>query len=62
MLEQRWAPELLLLSTTGTTFPAALSALGPYQPTLMRATTLRSGRIVVHAWLVWLAAFAPHHP
>jgi hypothetical protein len=59
MLNQRRAPELLLLSTTGSEFPAALRALGPFKPSLIRETTLRSGHVAIHMWLVWLAAFAP---
>ncbi len=35
-----------------------LEALAPYQPRLLRATVLRSGNSVLHAWLVALGRWA----
>ena len=59
-LESRRPAELLLLSTTGAQFEAALVALGPYQPVLARTTVMRQGTTVLHAWLIVLRYFARH--
>jgi hypothetical protein len=58
MLTRRRPAQVLLLSTTGTQFPGALRALGSYRARLVRATVLRSGRVVVYAWLLTLGSFA----
>ena len=50
--------ELLLLGVTGHGFEAALRALGPYRPVLVRSTVLRHGSAVLHAPLIVLRSFA----
>jgi hypothetical protein len=59
VLDQRRPSELLLLSTTGAQFPAALRSLAPYRPRLAKATVLGSGPVAVHAWLILLGRFVP---
>jgi hypothetical protein len=41
-------------------FPATLRALRRYDPTFLRAIVLRSGDVVLHAWLISLGVFM--HP
>lgn len=52
--------ELLVFNTPN--FPATLRALGPYDPTLLRATVLKSGDYVLRAWLVSLGAYMHRDP
>jgi 4-amino-4-deoxy-L-arabinose transferase-like glycosyltransferase len=59
-LENRRPAELLLLSTTGARFEAALVSLGPYHTVLARTTVMRQGTAVLHAWLIILKSFARH--
>jgi hypothetical protein len=57
MLEQRRPAEVLLFARSAASFPAALRALSPFQPELMRTTTLRSGPAILHAWLIRLGRY-----
>ena len=57
MLRARRPAELLLYDTSAASFPAALRNLGHFQPTLVRATVLRSGALVLHVWLVRLGRY-----
>jgi hypothetical protein len=59
VLDQRRPPELLLLSTTGAEFPAAVKSLAPFHPRLAKVTVLGSGPVAVHAWLILLERFVP---
>jgi hypothetical protein len=52
MIEQRHAAQVLLLSFTGQDFAQSLTALGPFQPRLMRTAVLRSGSVALHVWLI----------
>jgi hypothetical protein len=58
VLSTRRPAELLLLGTESTGFAQALTALGPYRPTLVRTTVLRQGPVTVHLWLIFLKVFA----
>jgi Dolichyl-phosphate-mannose-protein mannosyltransferase len=60
MLSARRPAELLLYSTSAASFRAALRNLGPFQPSLVRATVLRSGPLVLHVWLIRLGRY--YHP
>ena len=57
MLRTRRPAELLLYDTSAASFPAALRNLGHFQPTLVRATVLRSGGLVLHVWLIRLGRY-----
>ncbi len=57
MLRTRRPAELLLYDTSAASFPAALRNLGHFQPTLVRATVLRSGALVLHVWLIRLGRY-----
>jgi hypothetical protein len=59
MLEARRPAEILLLSTTDTGEPAAIAALGRFDPVLLRAAALRSNDVAVYVWLFNLKAFGP---
>lgn len=52
MIEQRKAAQILLLSFTGQDFAQSLTALSPFQPTLVRTGILRSGSVSLHVWLI----------
>jgi 4-amino-4-deoxy-L-arabinose transferase-like glycosyltransferase len=57
MLRTRRPAEVLLYDTSAASFPAALRNLGHFQPTLVRATVLRSGSLVLHVWLIRLGRY-----
>ena len=57
MLRTRRPAELLLYDTSAASFPTALRNLGHFQPTLVRATVLRSGALVLHVWLIRLGRY-----
>ena len=57
MLRARRPAEVLLYDTSAASFPAALRNLGHFQPTLVRATVLRSGSLVLHVWLIRLGRY-----
>jgi Dolichyl-phosphate-mannose-protein mannosyltransferase len=57
MLRTRRPAEVLLYDTSAASFPAALRSLGHFQPTLVRATVLRSGSLVLHVWLIRLGLY-----
>ena len=57
MLRTRRPAELLLYDTSAASFPTALRNLGHFQPTLVRATVLRSGSLVLHVWLIRLGRY-----
>ena len=57
MLMNRRPAEVLLFDTSGTSFPAAIRNLSDFQPTLIRATVLHSGSMVLHVWLIRLGAY-----
>lgn len=50
-------PTLLLLSKTGSEFPAALTALQLYRPRVLRRGVLTSNSIHVHVWVLRLGQF-----
>lgn len=52
IIEQRRAAQILLLSFTGQDFAQSLTALSPFQPTLVRTGILRSGAVALHVWLI----------
>lgn len=52
--------QVVLLGSTTASFPTALHSLAPYQPTVTRTGTLRSGPLALHVWVVRLGAF--YHP
>jgi hypothetical protein len=52
IIEQRRAAQILLLSFTGQDFAQSLTALSPFQPTLVRTGILRSGSVALHVWLI----------
>jgi MFS family permease len=58
-LDTRRPAELLLFNPSDKRFPASVNALkrAGYQPVVLRRTVLRSGRIVMYAWLIRLDAF-----
>jgi len=60
ILEERTPAELLVLDTPN--FPATLSALSAFDPTVLRQTVLKSGGFMVHAWLVSLGVFVHRNP
>jgi hypothetical protein len=64
LLAQRRPAQLMLLDTSAVSFPRALQALSPYEPKLTAAATLRSGRLVLHVWLIQLNRYfrAPQSP
>lgn len=49
--------ELLLVNTTEGDFAAAVTALGPYEPTILRRGVLRSGSYTAYVWLLRLGRF-----
>jgi hypothetical protein len=55
VLLRRRPAEILVFDSVD--FSATLQALAPYEPTLLRATVLKSGTFTAHAWLVWLGAY-----
>jgi hypothetical protein len=57
MLRARRPAELLLYDTSAASFPRALRNLSHFQPTLVRATVLRSGPLVLHVWLIRLGRY-----
>jgi 4-amino-4-deoxy-L-arabinose transferase-like glycosyltransferase len=57
MLRTRRPAEVLLYDTSAASFPTALRNLGHFQPTLVRATVLRSGSLVLHVWLIRLGRY-----
>ena len=57
MLRTRRPAEVLLYDTSAASFPAALRNLGHFQPTLVRATVLRSGSLILHVWLIRLGRY-----
>ncbi len=57
MLKLRRPAEVLLFARSAASFPAALRALSAFRPDLMRTTTLRSGPVVLHAWLIRLGPY-----
>jgi hypothetical protein len=59
-LRSRRPAELLLYGPSAEPFPMALRNLGPFRPTLIRATVLRSGSLVLHVWLIRLGRY--YHP
>jgi hypothetical protein len=60
LLEDRRPAELLLYANSAATFPAALRELAAFRPALMRTGVLRSGPVVLHAWLIRLGVY--YHP
>jgi hypothetical protein len=57
MLRARRPAELLLYDTSAASFPTALRNLGQFQATLIRATVLHSGPLVLHVWLIRLGRY-----
>jgi Dolichyl-phosphate-mannose-protein mannosyltransferase len=57
MLMARRPAELLLYDTSAASFATALRSLGHFRPTLVRATVLRSGPLVLHVWLIRLGSY-----
>jgi hypothetical protein len=57
MLRGRRPAEVLLYDTSAASFPAALRNLAHFQPTLVRATVLRSGSLILHVWLIRLGRY-----
>lgn len=57
MIEQRQPAQILLLSFTGQDFAQSLTALGPFQPRLVRTGILRSGSAALHVWLIDLGQY-----
>lgn len=55
LLSARRPAEILVFNSSD--FGATLRLLAPYKPTLLRTTVLRSGDVVLHAWLVSLGVF-----
>ncbi|MGH9103558.1 MAG: hypothetical protein ACRDYD_11350 [Acidimicrobiales bacterium] len=53
-LASRKPAELLFMTTDGSGYRAALAALAPYRPRLVRRGVLRSGSYSIHVWLVIL--------
>jgi Dolichyl-phosphate-mannose-protein mannosyltransferase len=60
MLRARRPAELLLFNTSAASFPAALHNLRHFRPSLVRATVLRAGGLVLHVWLIRLGTY--YHP
>ncbi len=52
MIEQRQPAQILLLSFTGQDFAQSVTALGPFQPVLVRTAVLRSGPVALHVSLI----------
>jgi hypothetical protein len=52
--------EMLLLGDPAAPFPAAVRALAPYRPSLVRAGELRAGPLVMRIWLLRLGTY--YHP
>jgi 4-amino-4-deoxy-L-arabinose transferase-like glycosyltransferase len=57
LIEQRQAAQILLMSFTGQDFAQSLTALSPFQPTLVRSGVLRSGSVALHLWLIDLGKY-----
>jgi hypothetical protein len=57
MLRARRPAEVLLYDTSAASFPPALRNLRPFGATLIRATVLRSGPLVLHVWLIRLGRY-----
>jgi 4-amino-4-deoxy-L-arabinose transferase-like glycosyltransferase len=57
MLRARRPAELLLYDTSAASFPTVLRNLGHFRPTLVRATVLRSGPLILHVWLIRLGKY-----
>jgi hypothetical protein len=56
-IAERRPAVVLFVSQTGADFGAALKALAPYRPHLLRRTVLAFPPVHVHLWLVSLGAF-----
>jgi len=59
-LTSRRPAELLLLGRSAALFPQALRSLAVFRPTVLRATELRSGPLVLHVCLLRLGRY--YHP
>jgi hypothetical protein len=60
MLYARRPGEILLFGQSAAPFPAALRALAPFRPALMRTAVLRSGPVALHVWLIRLGRYYRH--
>ena len=60
MIRLRRPGEILLFDATAAPFPAALRALAPFRPSLLRSATLHSGPVVLHLWLIRLGTYFGH--
>jgi len=56
----RRSAEMLLIGDPAAPFPAAVRALAPFQPSLLRAGELRAGPLVMRVWLLRLGTY--YHP
>ncbi|HZC39600.1 MAG TPA: glycosyltransferase family 39 protein [Streptosporangiaceae bacterium] len=59
-LTSRRPAEVLLVGRSAASFPTARRALAAYRPVLVRAGDLRSGPLVLHAWVLRLDRY--YHP
>jgi hypothetical protein len=56
-IQKRRPAEILLFGQSAARFPAAVAELGPYQPSVIRSGTLRSGPVVLHLWLIRIGRY-----
>ena len=60
MLRTRQPGEIVLFAQSAAPFPAALRALAPFRPVLLRTTVLRSGPVALHVWLIQIGRYYRH--
>jgi len=60
ILQARKPAEVLVFDVRN--LPATLHALGRYEPTVLRATVLKSGDLELHAWLISLGVYMRPSP
>jgi hypothetical protein len=60
LLRTRQPGEIVLFGQSAAPFPAALRALAPFRPVLLRTTVLRSGPVALHVWLIQIGRYYRH--